>query len=154
MWATLDGFKKSRTPLIRINTVCKAIDRLIHSLIYLSRNNTFTVCTACTASVVRHLNNTIIVLVLYTHVIRRLTNGITMMYITHDCRWLGQQWLHKSNYLFLLLKLVAYTIHFPLDFRFLPHFIVAMFIGLMACIIYCLFYHLATMHICIRVGIY
>ena len=42
----------------------KTIDRLIH----------FTVCADSTA--------TIIVLVLYTHVIRRLTNGITVMCIT------------------------------------------------------------------------
>ena len=51
----------------------KAIDRLIH----------FTVSPVCTASVARHLNNTIIALVLYTHVIQRLTNGITVMCITH-----------------------------------------------------------------------
>ena len=33
-------------------------------------------------------------------------------------------------------KLVGHTIHFPLNFRFLSQFIVTMFAGLTACIIY------------------
>ena len=54
----------------------KANDRLIH----------FTVCAACTASVARHFKQyyiRTIALVPYTHVIRRLTSGITVMCITH-----------------------------------------------------------------------
>ena len=48
---------------------------------------------------------------------------------------------------------IIYTIHFPLDFHFLSHFIAVMFTGLLACIPYRPFYHLATMHVCKRVGI-
>ena len=58
----------------------KVIDRLIH----------FSVCAVCTASVATHLNNTVIALVLYTHVIRRHTNGITIMSMKHgfmDMAW-------------------------------------------------------------------
>ena len=90
----------------------------------------------------------------FTHVIRRLTNGIVMYNAWLRGGWLGQQWLNQSNYLCLLLKLVAYAIHFPLDFHFLSHFIVAMFTGLMACMPYHPFYHLVTMHVYKRVGIY
>ena len=45
----------------------------------------FTVCAACTASVAKHFKQyyiRIIALVLYTHVIQRLTNEITVMCIT------------------------------------------------------------------------
>ena len=54
----------------------------------------------------------------------------------------------------LEISIVVYTIHFLLDFCFLSHFIVAMFTDLMDCITYCPFYHLATMHVCERDGMY
>ena len=43
---------------------------------------------------------------------------------------------------------------FSSRFPFLLQFIIAVFAGLTACIIYRPFYHLATMHVCKTVGIY
>ena len=40
----------------------------------------------------------------------------------------------------IISSLVAHTIHFPLDFLFLLEFIVVMFAGLTACLIYHPFY--------------
>ena len=77
-----------------------------------------------------------------------------MVHITHDS-WMA--WATMASLIqlsFPAQKLVAHTIHFPLNFHFLSQFIVAMFAGLMACIVYRPFYHLATMHVCKTVGIY
>ena len=81
----------------------------------------------------------VIALVLYKHVIRRLTNGITVMYITHGFMDSFGNNDFTNPITSFCLELIVHTIHFPLDLCFLLQFIIAMFTGLMACLIYCPF---------------
>ena len=80
-----------------------------------------------------------------------LHDEITVMCVTHGF----MDGLHNNVFTNpIISSYLVHKIHFPLDFHFLSQFIVAMFTGLMAYVMYCPFYHLATMHVCKTVGIY